>query len=328
MSVSNSTTEPVLSPYATGVSLTAWSAASKYKTMWRLWDQLRSQPLSYSPGYSNEMSLEPRLQSPPWSQNDLRALGKALRDDTQPPSKAPDYEEVLAWYLDFSGDVLQYLENLDWAPLGLTATPGTSRPKTIGTLVEKLRRDPSTPLQNVGDLAGVRIDAEMTLSVQTAFAESVAAMVRDEVGEKNVFIKDLRDGDHSGYRAVHVLAKFPAGRCEIQLRTRLQSAWANAYELLAMIVGRGIRYGESPSIVPARGLVESMQRQSGTLASLEVQADRLGGLSQVSESGEEDTREILKSKYNENKQVEERIVQSLKETEHALLAMVKGDRDD
>lgn len=40
MSLPGSTTEPDLSPYATGVSVTAWSTASKQKTMWRLWDQL------------------------------------------------------------------------------------------------------------------------------------------------------------------------------------------------------------------------------------------------------------------------------------------------
>ncbi|RAG66276.1 GTP pyrophosphokinase, partial [Burkholderia multivorans] len=59
-------------------------------------------------------------------------------------------------------------------------------------------------MQNIGDLAGVRIDADMSLSVQTAFADSVAATIRDEVGDANVFIKDLRGGEHSGYRAVHV----------------------------------------------------------------------------------------------------------------------------
>lgn len=274
------------------------------------------------------MSVPPRLQTPPWSQNELRALGKALRDGTVLPAKAPDYEDILAWYLDFAGDVLQHLERLDWTPLGLTATPGTSRPKTIGTLVEKLRRNRSTPLQNVGDLAGVRIDADMTLTVQTGFAESVSGTIGDEVGAENVFVKDLRDGEHSGYRAVHVLAKYPAGRCEIQLRTQLQSAWANAYELLAMIVGRGIRYGEVSAIAPARELVESMHRQSRELAQFESYIDRLGRQADGSESVKAGTREILKSKYNENKQVEETIVQSLKETERSLLAIVKGDRND
>lgn len=274
------------------------------------------------------MSTRPRLESPTWSQNELRALGKALRDGTAPPTKAPEYEDVLAWYLDFAGDVLQYLESLDWSPLGLKVAPGTSRPKTMGTLIEKLQRNHSTPLQNVGDLAGVRIDADMILSVQTAFADSVEKIIGDEVGPENVFIEDLRGGEHSGYRAVHVLAKYPAGRCEIQLRTRLQSAWANAYELLAMIVGRGIRYGESPEDPSARKLVESMQEQSQQLAKFEAHVDTLGHLSQFSESVEAATREILKSKYNDNKETEESILQALKETERTLLTMVKDDRDD
>ncbi|QPS34843.1 nucleotidyltransferase family protein [Brevibacterium casei] len=274
------------------------------------------------------MANPPRLKTPPWSQNDLRALGKALRDGTTPPGRAPDYEEVLAWYLDFSGDVLEHLEGLDWSPLGLAAAPGTSRPKTVGTLIEKLRRDRSTPLQNIGDLAGVRIDADMSLSVQTAFADSVAATIRDEVGDANVFIKDLRGGEHSGYRAVHVLTKYPAGRCEIQLRTQLQSAWANAYELLAMIVGREIRYGGMPSNAPGRSLVVSMLQESRTIAEFEGRLNLLSHLSHVSESVDEATRKILASKYNEDKKGEEPILRSLHDMEQRLLALVRGDRDD
>jgi ppGpp synthetase/RelA/SpoT-type nucleotidyltranferase len=48
-----------------------------------------------------------------------------------------------------------------------------------------------------------------------------------------------------GYRAVHIVA-FPDGfPIEVQVRTRLQHDWAELFEKLADVLGRGIRYGEA-----------------------------------------------------------------------------------
>jgi hypothetical protein len=50
-----------------------------------------------------------------------------------------------------------------------------------------------------------------------------------------------------GYRAVHVIV-FPEGApIEIQVRTEWQHEWAEFFEKLADLVGRGIRYGEPPA---------------------------------------------------------------------------------
>lgn len=210
-----------------------------------------------------------RRRKPSWSKNDLRRLGEALRKSTAPPANAPRYEDLLVWYMNLADEVLEWIENLEWEPLGLTVLSGTTRTKTLSTLVDKLRRDRNTPLQNVGDLAGIRIDADMTLPVQTAFADSLGSVIADEIGASNVLVKDLRTGDHSGYRAVHVLATFPAGRCEVQIRTRLQSEWANAYEYLADKVGRDIRYGHIPGERVDRERVLEMLSISRSIAELE-----------------------------------------------------------
>jgi len=49
-----------------------------------------------------------------------------------------------------------------------------------------------------------------------------------------------------GYRAVHVVVYIGGLPVEIQVRTKAQDQWANAFEKFADVVGRGIRYGESP----------------------------------------------------------------------------------
>ncbi len=56
-----------------------------------------------------------------------------------------------------------------------------------------------------------------------------------------------------GYSAVHVIV-FPEGApVEIQVRTSWQHEWAELFEKLADLIGRGIRYGEPPENVPGTG---------------------------------------------------------------------------
>jgi ppGpp synthetase/RelA/SpoT-type nucleotidyltranferase len=73
-------------------------------------------------------------------------------------------------------------------------------------------------------------------------------------------VTDRRTAPSSGYRAVHVVV-FEAGLpVEVQVRTELQDAWAQAYERLADRWGRGIRYGEPPN-EPESPSVGNLTRQ-------------------------------------------------------------------
>jgi hypothetical protein len=65
------------------------------------------------------------------------------------------------------------------------------------------------------------------------------------------------------------MARLPAGRVEVQVRTLAQSAWANTYERLGDVYGRGIRYGEEPAHPRARDVVEYMQATSEIIAEAE-----------------------------------------------------------
>ncbi len=71
-----------------------------------------------------------------------------------------------------------------------------------------------------------------------------------------------------------------------------------------------------------------MLQESRTIAGFEGHLNRLSYMSHFSESVEEATREILASKYNENKKGEEPILRALQDMEQRLLAIVRGDRDD
>lgn len=212
------------------------------------------------------------MEPAPWSNNQLRRLGRLIRDGEVSSAFAPSYNEVELRYSELASEVQQRLQRIDWrGTLGRREFEVTARAKTIDTLRDKLLRDRSTPLSNVQDIAGVRFEAEMTLSQQ----DEVARLIVEEFQQTQVdAIHDLRGAPRSGYRAVHVWLRLPE-RVEVQIRTRLQSAWANAYEELGDLVGREIRYGGLPQDARMREFVLNLQTLSiEDLRMLETDKDR------------------------------------------------------
>ncbi|MCA1703464.1 MAG: RelA/SpoT domain-containing protein [Actinobacteria bacterium] len=116
----------------------------------------------------------------------------------------------------------------------------TSRLKTEGTLVDKLRRE-GTNLTNMDDIAGVRLEPVADRAEQ----DHVAALILRRFPQHRV--KDRRAEPNVGYRAVHVIVKEAGYRVEVQIRTKSQHQWAELNEKLADSAGRGLRYGERPA---------------------------------------------------------------------------------
>ena len=102
----------------------------------------------------------------PWSNTQLKRLGKAIRSGEPLPPNIPPFDEVIVWYNELASGVQKKIEEIDWSPLLGTRTPEvTSRAKTLDTLREKLLRHPRMSLGTIQDLAGVRFEAEMRKSV-------------------------------------------------------------------------------------------------------------------------------------------------------------------
>lgn len=234
--------------------------------------------------YSDAVTLEDRppicdLPEQQWSSKQLRRLGESIRDGLPEPANGPSYSDVMLWYDDVAAAVQASLRELDWTSL-LVDRPApeiSSRAKTIDTLREKLQRDRGTPLSSVQDVAGVRFECEMTLEEQ----DIVALAIARSFGHDATVIHDLRAQPRCGYRAVHVWLRLARGRVEVQVRTHMQSAWANAYEALADSLGRGIRYGLPPNdgTKSSRDIVKLLQSISTkNVASLERRRQRLATL--------------------------------------------------
>jgi ppGpp synthetase/RelA/SpoT-type nucleotidyltranferase len=116
----------------------------------------------------------------------------------------------------------------------------TSRLKTVGTIVDKLRREPTMSLSRMQDIAGLRIVEDMDRLDQEQLARRIAGLF---LGSKTV---DRRRQPSYGYRAIHVIVPIDVCWVEVQVRTRLQDLWAQLVERLGDAWGRQIRYGGEP----------------------------------------------------------------------------------
>lgn len=124
----------------------------------------------------------------------------------------------------------------------------SNRPKTTGTIIEKLRRSPHGPLAAMQDLAGFRIVGGFDFGQQDLLAAEIVR--RFPANPREPVIRDRRAQPSYGYRAVHVLTCVDDVNIEIQVRTLAQHMWANLMERLADHLGRQIRYGEPPVAPP------------------------------------------------------------------------------
>lgn len=204
--------------------------------------------------------IDPR----PWTKSSLRSLKHEIMSGGSATTNL-SYQDVSIWYNQALALVVDRLKR---APLCVEGRPVdiSFRVKTIGTLREKLRRQPTYPINQIRDVMGVRIVADMTLQQQDALAEKIQELF--DCGE----LIDLRSNSHSGYRALHLAVKLPDNvQAEIQIRTSLQDDWANCYELAADVYGRRIRYGEFPEGEEEKSMVVGLQHLStDTIAGLEA----------------------------------------------------------
>ncbi|GHH76010.1 hypothetical protein GCM10017772_33390 [Promicromonospora soli] len=160
--------------------------------------------------------------APPWSRRALSRLGVSMRDGVPPPVNAPTYDAVVLWYDEIATAVNEAVRSCAWRRLlGDRAVEArfTSRAKTVDTLTQKLVRHPAMPLADVQDIAGVRFEAEMTIAEQDLVVDEMVRLFEPCVAA----VKDLREDAHSGYRAVHLWLRPPAGRVEVQVRTHVQA---------------------------------------------------------------------------------------------------------
>ena len=173
-----------------------------------------------------------------FSGRQLNKLGERLASPDTPITD-DDYV-MLAQVAQHYQTVLDTVEE-KLARLGYQAT---TRVKTTGTLVDKLRRPPHLTLKTIHDVAGARIVIDGGRLDQDEVATRIMETFAD--CPKPPELIDRREKPSHGYRAVHVVVYEDGPPVEIQIRTEHQDTWAQITEKLDDAWGRGLRYGLGP----------------------------------------------------------------------------------
>jgi hypothetical protein len=174
----------------------------------------------------------------PLSKSQVERLGKRLVETDQP--SAADLQ-LLHRLLLLRSSALETAIGRVRDQLGLAPT---SRIKNTGTILEKLRRNGGSGLKSIQDLAGMRIVGDFDRRGQDEVVRALCDLFAHEPRTPKVI--DRRVAPMHGYSAVHVIVFPEDAPIEIQVRTEWQHEWAELFEKLADLVGRGIRYGEAP----------------------------------------------------------------------------------
>ncbi|MGH3819372.1 MAG: hypothetical protein ACRDRE_16790 [Pseudonocardiaceae bacterium] len=175
----------------------------------------------------------------PLTKSAMETLGKRLAKCLPPASD--DIERLQELLLSFDGALTIAVDlvrdHFEHVP--------SSRIKTTGTILDKLRRHGGSILKGMQDLAGMRIVQDCDRQEQDRLAEDIMHLFKKH-GDPPPRLVDRRQYPSHGYRAVHIIVYIDGAPVEIQLRTKLQHEWADLFEKLADRVGRNIRYGEPP----------------------------------------------------------------------------------
>jgi ppGpp synthetase/RelA/SpoT-type nucleotidyltranferase len=131
------------------------------------------------------------------------------------------------------------------------------RRKRLPTILDKLKRHPTMSVTTMQDLGGCRVVFKSIAEVE----ELVGVLVdlprsKNRVTKVYDYLREDPGPRSSGYRGIHLVYEYGASkkeyhglRIELQVRTRLQHAWATAVETMDLFSGSELKYGKGDADV-------------------------------------------------------------------------------
>jgi hypothetical protein len=138
---------------------------------------------------------------------------------------------------------------------GLETAIVSARTKRLGSIVAKLRRQPSMALTTMQDVVGCRLVVGKMEDV-----ERLARNIQNVLAPKLSSGGDIREYDYiakpkaDGYRSIHFVVRYKSEipgidsqRIEIQIRSLLQHRWATAVETVDLFTRQTLKIGGGDS---------------------------------------------------------------------------------
>ncbi len=122
------------------------------------------------------------------------------------------------------------------------------RTKRLSSIESKLRRFPDMRLSHMQDIGGCRAVVNNVRAVRRLAASYARSRTNNKLLRTKDYIGNPRD---SGYRGIHLIYSYQSDfkkeytglKIEIQLRSRLQHAWATAVETVDAFTGQALKGG-------------------------------------------------------------------------------------
>lgn len=153
---------------------------------------------------------------------------------------------ILAYRRGYSAPMLSANNSLRYfvQKLGLDAQV-SQRLKRMGTILEKVVREPTLALDRMQDWGGCRV---VLPDVESVYR--LADRVAETRGRKLIGLTDYIETPRvSGYRGIHLISYYghDPHPIEVQIRTRNMHAWATSVEELSSIMGANYKQdGDGP----------------------------------------------------------------------------------
>jgi putative GTP pyrophosphokinase len=123
------------------------------------------------------------------------------------------------------------------------------RLKRAPSIILKLQRFPGMKLARMQDIGGLRTIVGSVARVRRVEASYRASRFEHDLVSSKDYLKNPKD---DGYRGIHLIYRYANSRAndydglslELQIRTKLQHAWATAVETMGTFLGQALKSGQ------------------------------------------------------------------------------------
>lgn len=187
-----------------------------------------------------------------YSRNKIKQAGKILKEkESSKPEEILWAENVLTYWRTIHGKIISdFHQIVSRQALEINFKAFIAqRLKRTPSIIGKLKRIPTIQLTTMQDIAGIRAVVN-SMNELYALREALKKVI-----DNHLFVDEydyINNPKLSGYRCIHLVYKyvdtpdseFNGLLIEIQLRTKLQHAWATAVETMSAFLGTHLKFDE------------------------------------------------------------------------------------
>jgi putative GTP pyrophosphokinase len=194
--------------------------------------------------------------SPQYSRSQVNRAGEVLRRSDSPSSARLEAAETLAnWRASHNYPINTFQATLRSKLKAVDEDAIVAqRLKRIPSIVAKLERYPNMQLARMEDIGGLRAIVSNLDGVRQLHEDYRHAHFKHVLFKEHDYVREPKE---TGYRSIHLVyqyrndlnedaRKYSGLLLEVQLRTRIQHAWAAAVETMGTILNCQLKSGEGP----------------------------------------------------------------------------------